>query len=150
VLFPGLRDEQKERYIDLQRSAGNDFQVPDRYRSIISRVNGASLFRLNLCGLPPSMCQDPPLLNRSTQQPLDLGTANQHWRKKYSEDPAPFHFGARPYTEKENLAYFLKSNGGVIALLPGCLQLREWPSMEMFLDEELSSAEEKFGTFERG
>jgi hypothetical protein len=145
VIFPGIREEQTISYENIQRSRGNDcFAIPGAYRSIIRRMNGAQLFRLMLYGLPPTMCQTSPLLNRSARQPLDLGTANQFWRKKYSSDPTLFHFGGGPHSPKENVGYFLRSNGSVVALLVGEHEEGEWPSIENFLSHELSRAEEHF------
>ena len=145
VIFPGIGEEQTTCYEKLQSSRGNDpFTIPNAYRSIVRRMNGAQFFRLTLYGLPPSMCQLPPLLNRAVRQPLDLGTANQRWRKKYSSDPALFHFGSSPYSPEANVGYFLKSNGSVVALLKGDHQECEWPSIERFLSQELLRAEQQF------
>jgi hypothetical protein len=146
VIFPGVAEEQTARYEELQRSRGNDgFEIPDVYRSVIRRLNGAELFRLSLYGLPASMCQTPPLLDRSARQPLDLGTANRVWRKRYSADPTLFHFGSGPYSPEENIAYFLQPNGSVVALLRGDHEEWVWPSIEAFLSQELPRAEEQFG-----
>jgi len=83
VIFPGVTPEVMSRYEKLQHSMGNRrFEIPAVYRHVLLRLNGAWVFHLALYGLPPSMCQDPPLLDRSAHQPLDLGTANLHWRRE--------------------------------------------------------------------
>jgi hypothetical protein len=145
VIFPGIGEEQTGIYEQLQNSRNNDrFTIPIAYRHIVRRMNGAQFFRLSLYGLPSSIRQIPPMLNRSLRQPLDLGTANQLWRKKYSSDSGLFHFGSGPYSPEENVGYFLKPNGRVVALLKGERQAYEWPSFEEFLSRELPRAEELF------
>ncbi len=54
------------------------------YRSVLKRMNGAFLFEISLFGLPPSMCRVPPLLDRSTAWPLDLGSAQRNWAREYN------------------------------------------------------------------
>ena len=149
VLFSGVGPKAITRYEKLQRSIGNQlFEIPAIYRSVLLRLNGASLFDLSLCGLPPSMCQDPPLLDRSARQPLDLGTANQYWRTQYSKDKSLFHFGGAPHTFEENVAYFLQPNGRVVALLPREKHVADWPSIEEFLRAELPRVEAQYREYE--
>jgi len=149
VIFPGVVREVAARYEALQHSTGNqNFEIPAIYRSVLLRLNGAWIFQLSLYGLPPSMCQTPPVLDRSARQPLDLGTANRQWRMRYSADQKHFHFGSGPYSPQENVAYFLEADGSVISLLPGGKRVSEWHSIEAFLRAEISRTESEYPEFE--
>ena len=149
VVFAGVAPDVMTRYEEIQRSIGNrDFEIPLSYRNVLHRLNGAWIFQVSLYGLPPSMCQKPPLLDRSSRQPLDLGTANQNWRKRYSTDLNHFHFGSGPHTFQENVAYFLDGDGRVFSLLPGAQQVSEWSSIQAFLSAEIPRAESLYPGFE--
>lgn len=149
VIFPGVEPEVVTRYEEIQRSIGSDgFEIPTAYRNVLSRLNGAWMFQLSVFGLPPSMCQYPPLLDRTAHQPLDLGTANSDWRRKYAADPEQFHFGSSQFSAEENIAYFLNANGSVTAMLRGGHKVWDWPSIEGFLNAELPRAESQFAEFE--
>jgi len=119
VIFPGISDETIARYEEVQRSSGRSIEIPEAYRSVLRRLNGADIFRLSLYGLPPAMCQDPPLLKRSVRQPLDLGSANLHWRRKYTADPGRFHIGSGPYSALTTS----RTSWGAVALSPRCFQV---------------------------
>ena len=150
VIFPGVAPETISRYEELQHSIGNGgFAIPAVFKKVLLRLNGAWIFRLSLYGLPPSMCHNPPLLDRSARQPLDLGTANLNWRRQYAADPTQFHFGGSQYSHEENIAYFLNGDGSVVALLKGGHRVWDWPSIETFLNAELPRAESQYEEFER-
>jgi hypothetical protein len=73
VIFPGLPPNVITRYEDAPRSTDRQaLKIPETYKHVLLRLNGATLFRMNLFGLPASMCADPPMLDRSARQPLDL------------------------------------------------------------------------------
>jgi hypothetical protein len=111
---------------------------------VLLRLNGATVFRMNLFGLPPTMCQDPPLLDRSARQPLDLGAANSFWRKRYAPRSSQFHFGSSQYSHDENMGYFLNEDGTIDALIRGGRRLWSWASLEPFLAAELARSEALF------
>ena len=94
------------------------------------------------------MCQDPPQLDRSAQQQLDLSSANVNWRQKYAADPAWFHFGFAPYSPAENVGYFLDVDGTVIAMRKGGNRIGDWGSFKDFLSAELPRVESQYEWFE--
>lgn len=144
VLYPGVGSELIHRYEESQA-----VEIPRIYRTLLGRLNGASLFQIDLFGIPMSMAQDPPLLNRSVRQPLDIGSANLDWRIQYRADLTKFHFGGGPYSPDENAGYFLDTNGAVEALIRGGERVGAWPSIQEFLVHELARAESLFGDFEQ-
>jgi hypothetical protein len=139
VIYPGMPHEAITRYEEIHSGdSGPSFTIPDAYKTILSRCNGAEIIEMNLYGLPPSMCNNPPLLSRSSRQPLDLATANKDWRRAFQPDPTQFHFGGAYYSPEENLAYFLNPDGEVEALRKGKTRFNLWPNFESFLSNELS------------
>jgi hypothetical protein len=98
---------------------------------------------------PRSMIQDPPLLDRSIRQPLDVGEANGHWRIKYGVDQALFHFGCGPHSYTENCGYFLSGDGRIETYLPGGQPLATWPSLREFLADEIARLEGIYPESER-
>lgn len=147
-LFLGITEDVLARYEEIHGSRGHRFEIPAAYRTVLRRLNGASVFELNLYGLPPSMCQNPPLLDRATRQPLDLATANVQWAKKYAASPEYFHFGSGPHSAEEYLGYFLHTDGSVVALLRDGQQVSTWLSIQEFLTAELPRSESQFEEFE--
>jgi hypothetical protein len=132
-------------YEEVRRSTNRQaFEIPEVYKRVLLRLNGATVFRINLFGLPATMCQDPPMLDRSARQPLDLGTANASWRKRYAPRPSQLQFGSGPYSYEENTAYFLNEDGSIDAPIAGGRRVRNWPSLGPFLATELARAEALF------
>jgi hypothetical protein len=149
VLFPGITPDALIRYEAAQRLLHRDFEIPEIYKSVLLRLNGAVVFGMHLFGVPLTMVDAPPLLDRSSCQPLDLGTANTSWRKRYAPRPSQFQFGSAPYSKEENTAHFLNEDGTIEALLPGGRQFSSWSSLESFLSAELARAEAFFDEFHR-
>jgi hypothetical protein len=102
-----------------------------------------------LFGAPRSMAQDPPLLDRSILQPLDVGEANRRWRIKYGVDPCLFHFGSGPHSATETLGYFLGGEGSIETYLPGGKRVGTWRSLDGFLSDELARLEALYPESER-
>ncbi len=144
TLFMGVETEVIERYQILHK-----IEIPESYREILRMLNGANLFRLNLYGLPASMTKDPPLLDRTEIQPLDLATANRNWRHPFTADGSLFQIGGGPWSASENLGYFLSSDGGVRALRKQDLLVSSWSSVEKFLEDELPRVEAQYPEFEK-
>ena len=144
VLYPGVGSELIHRYEEIQT-----VEIPRVYRELLERLNGASLFQIDLFGIPLSMAQDPPLLNRSIRQPLDISSANLYWRGPYKAAPAEFHFGSGPSSYEENVGYFFDTKGGVKSLKRGGERVGVWPSIQEFLVHELARAESVFADFEQ-
>lgn len=132
LLFSAIAEETITRYEEI-----HSVSIPGLYRHVLSATSGAFLFDLSLYGVPPSMAQDPPLLDRSQVWPLDLATANRLWRVGFTQDPDGFHFGGSPWDTHENVGYFLFADGSVRALLKGNQPAGDWASLEEFLEKEL-------------
>lgn len=143
-LFPGLSDDTLESY-----EAIHAIIIPEFYRNLLRQLNGAHLFELSLFGIPPSMAERPPLLDRSTSWPLDIGSAQMHWRNRYPASPDDFFFGSGPYARDERLGYFLWVNGGVEALRMNGEQFGEWADFNAFLADELARVEGLYGQYEQ-
>lgn len=145
VLFPGLPTSAILRYEEIRRSSHRDIiEIPEVYKSVLVRFNGAVFFGMDLFGIPLTMLNKPPLLDRSARQPRDLGMANSSWRKRYAPHPSQFQFGSAPYSKEENTAYFLNEDGTVEALLRGGRRMRGWSSLAAFLPDELARTEALF------
>jgi len=104
-------------------------------------LNGAHLFNIALFGVPPSMAQNPPLLDRSALQPLDVCTANENWRLEYRVARPNFYFASGSHSSTENVGYFLTPNNRVEAYLVGEKKIGEWTGMDAFLTDELERSE---------
>jgi hypothetical protein len=142
ILYPGLALSDLARYEELTQTRRNySISIPSSYRQVLSKLNGAFLFQATLYGAPRSMIKDPPLLDRSARQPLDVAEANRHWKTKYKTDPSLFHFGSGPHSHTENLGYFVGGEGGIETYLPGGKHMGTWRSLREFLADELARLE---------
>jgi hypothetical protein len=149
VLFPGIDAELIARYETVHGKKGTyEFSVPSEYKQILKRLNGANLFKIDLFGIPRTMANDPPLLDRSRRQPLGLATANQSWSAKYKSRADQFHIGSGPYSPSENLGYFLSPDRTVEARRVGGECFATWQSIASFLSSELSRAESQYPAYE--
>ncbi len=119
-------------------------RLSPHYRRILEKLNGAHVFKFSLFGIPPSMANDPPLLNRSVSQPYDVGTANRSWKLEYSVPREWFHFGGGPYSFSENIGYFLDEDGTIYCARKNGEILRSWISFRCFLSDELGRAEAEY------
>lgn len=114
--------------------------IPPDYSGFLRALNGCHAYDLSLYGLAPSMQGDPPRMDRTVVQPLDLGTANTHWASDYLGGPRGFYLGSRAWSYDERVGYFwddaaiacVRRNGDVVAT---------WPSLPDLLDNELAVAE---------
>ncbi|MFN7920183.1 MAG: hypothetical protein U0Q16_08805 [Bryobacteraceae bacterium] len=136
VLYPGISERDQDRYRDIQvaNRRGPIPAIAPEYKAILAHLNGAFLFQASLFGIPRSMLRTPPLLDRSTLQPIDLLSSNI--QSRYGADPGLFHFGAGPFTDTENVGYFCDA-GRVKAYLRGGRLLHEYASFREFFTEEL-------------
>jgi hypothetical protein len=149
VLFPGIDAELIARYETVHGKKGTyEFSVPSEYKQILKHLNGADLFQISLFGIPRTMANDPPLLDRSRRQPLDLATANRSWNAKYKPRADQFHIGSGPYSPSENLGYFLNLDRTVEARRVGGECFATWQSIASFLSSELSRAESQYRAHE--
>jgi hypothetical protein len=117
------------------------WHIPDSYRDLLLATNALFAFGLSLYGLTPSLQGNPPLLDRSRLQCLDIGLANQDWIFEYEVDRALLYFGGKEYSFTENSGYFMSSDGQVQAIRKSGKVLGRWDSLAQFLQDELNEAE---------
>src|SRR5579862_2159953 len=86
-IWPGLTQSSLTGY---ERSTC--CSIPDHYRSILTQAGGITLGKLKFYGEPLSMLGEPPLLDRTRRQPLDLATANSDWRREFHVSEELLHF----------------------------------------------------------
>lgn len=73
MLFPGIAKSAILRYEEFWRSSPRfTIEIPEVYKSVLSRINGAAVFGMNLFGVPLTMLNEPPLLDRSLRQPCPI------------------------------------------------------------------------------
>jgi hypothetical protein len=142
-IFAGVSDALIATYETL-----HDFTVPDLYRGLLMKINGANLFDLSLYGIPLSMAKDPPLLDRSGRSPLDLATAQKFWIVGYKVTPGALYFGGAPYSYTENVGYFLFPQKVIQSVRKNGAVVGEWRSFKEFLRDELARAEAAFPAHE--
>jgi hypothetical protein len=118
------------------------------YREVLGQLNGMHAFELHLFGVPPSMARIPPLLDRSASHPLDLATANRHWRGEHAVEGDLFHFGGGPFSIDERVGYFLDAEGMIRSCRKNGREVESWKSFRDFLDAELRRAEADYPRFE--
>ena len=91
-------------------------------------------------GIPQSLLGDPPLLDRSRTEGLDIGSAILHWADEYSAPPTGTHFGGRGYSDNENSGYFIDSRGTIEATLKDGTRVGRWMDITSWLRNELPLA----------
>jgi hypothetical protein len=143
TLFKPLGQAVVERYESI-----HDFSVSPHYACLLSSFNGACAFQLSLYGIPPSMADDQPRLNRSANQPHDLATANRFWKQEYGVPPDWFHFGGGPLSHDENVGYFFDALGTVHSVRKDRSVIASWPNFSRFLYDELTRCEAMYSDFE--
>jgi len=142
VLFPGVCLDVIDRYEGVHRARLSRYlDIPPFYKNLLTRLNGAHLFNIALFGVPPSMAKNPPLLDRSALQPLDVCTANENWRLEYRVARSNFYFASGSHSSTENVGYFLTPGNRVEAYLVGEKKIGEWTGMDAFLTDELERSE---------
>ena len=119
----------------------HDFTPLPGYLRILKRLKGANIFELSLFGLPKTMANDPPLLDRRVDQPMDLACANKSWKSEYRVPDDWFYFGFGPLTHDENAGYFIETGGAVVSAKRNGDFLNTWASFHAFLADELPRLE---------
>jgi hypothetical protein len=142
-LYVPLSESTISRYEQLHR-----FSIPPYYRQILRQLNGAHVFQMGLFGIPPSMANDPPLLNRSGSAPYDLATANRYWKNEYQVPLDWFHFGGGPFSHEERVGYFFDSEGSIVSSRKSGEPAGQWATFHTFLADELSRSEADYPRFE--
>ena len=143
TLYAPVSQAEISHYEDL-----HGISVPQSYQELLVRLNGARIFGFSLYGLPPSMTQDPPLLDRSRAQPLDLATANLYWRHEFSQSQDEFHIGGSHLSLEENVGYFVSEDGSISSYRKGSEHVRTWEGLRAFLDEEILRSKDFYPEFE--
>lgn len=138
-LSPQLIDSYESRF---------SVVIPTFYRSVLTQIGGLHAFEFALYGIPVSMTFNPPVLDRSSVQPYDLGTANSHWKRGYAVDPGLFHSGGGPLSHDENVGYFLAESGRIHCHRRNGELFHAWDSFSGFLKDELERAEADYPRFE--
>ena len=134
-LFPPAKKAWIERF---RQRVGRP--IPAGYADFLRIVNGCEACGLSLFGLPPSLQREPPLLDRSRPQPLDLDAANRDWAREYKESGTAFHFGGRPWSHDENIGYFWVDTR-IRAIRPRGEVVGEWPDLATLIAAELALVE---------
>jgi hypothetical protein len=120
------------------------FELHLDYLQLLSYANGVCIFSITLFGFRPSMQEDPRSLDRSRNQCLDIGMANETWIIGYKNvSPGSVYIGGRAYTYHENSGYFMQENGAVYAMLNSGRRVGEWKSLWQLLPEEIALEEAK-------
>lgn len=115
--------------------------IPTMYQKFLLISNGCYYYDFNLFGLPPSLQQDPPLIDRKNLQVLDLDAANKYWINNFKLDNEKFYFGGRAYNSEENIGYFINDNKIIQVIRENGEIIKQWTNFSEFLSEELNSAE---------
>ena len=139
-IYPGTNADVISRYQQL-----HGIVIPSVWQPVLLAANGLEAFGLTLFGMPASMLNDPPLLNRATFQCLDIGLANSQWKFEYAKiKPDYFHVGARDYSYDELVGYFITTKGSILGIRQNGQRVGEWATIDQFLSEELKAAESLF------
>ena len=126
----------------------NGINISPHYLPILEKLNGANVFQLSLFGVPPSMANNPPLLDRSTENPYDISIANKNWKFEFDIPKDWFYFGGGPFSFDENVGYFFDSVGTIYSVRNNGVRLSSWHSFPMFLHDEISRCESLYPEYE--
>jgi hypothetical protein len=113
--------------------------IPNLYKKLLLELNGCFVYDFSLYGLPKSL-YTTGLLDRSTSQQFDLGTANKNWIKEYNVDPNLFHIGGRSYSYSENIGYFIDGNT-ILSIRKSGEIIDTWNNLLEFLNAEIKISE---------
>ena len=112
--------------------------IPEFIRSILHVANGLWIDELTIYGIPASMLKDPPMLDRTRLQCLDIATANTAWRAAFEAGPELFHFGSRVNGD-ESVGYFADAKARIHALSDRGRSPRKWTTLAAFFEAELAT-----------
>ncbi len=122
----------------------HSISIPSVIQNVLLQSNGFFAFGMSFYGMPPTMLNDPPRLDRSKLNCHDIATANKDigWKSEYSVDQSLFHFASRHYTEDENVGYFLDKKNDIYSFKKSGEQVGAWSNIRAFLESELKASEE--------
>lgn len=137
VLFPPLLAVELEAYRRINR-----ITFPESLSDILRSVNGCTLFKLNIFGVPRSMMENPARLDRSRRAPLDLATGRS-WRSSYAKaDPDDILFASRNVGWEGQIGYFMSATGRISGRGNGCREVLDetgpWERVGDWLTSELA------------
>lgn len=144
ILYEGITDDGISKYEQI-----HEFEINPNYRKILLTLSGAFLFQISLFGIPLTMNQFPPRLDRSSLQPHDLASANRFWKSEFKNIDHLFHFGGGPWSHRENVGYFLDAEGNISAILKNGTVINSWDKFSEFLINELERAEINYPEYEK-
>jgi hypothetical protein len=136
VLYPGVGVDVLTRY-----SQQFELEVPALYAEFLKSLCGTFCFGMSLFGIPASVLDDSPLLDRSVLQCHNLASAVHRWTREYQIQPGLFYFGSRYYSREENTGYFINENGRLLSIKKQGEVVGEWTNFRDFLAEELQASE---------
>ena len=137
----------KQSFFDIYKSR-YDSSIPSMLIEFLMFSNGFHFCDFSIFGLTPSMYNSTTgLLDHSIVQPFDIGTANEFWKLEY--DRNDFHFGGRDYNDETNCGYFF-DNGLITCCLTDGKVINTWSSFMEFLNDELTTVEEKETSLNNG
>ena len=136
TIFPGLTDSQIKQY-----QLTFKIEIPPVYTAVLKNIGGAFCFGLSLYGLPRSMLNRPPLLDRSVIQCHDLAMAATHWVHEFNVAEDFFHFGDRHFSRTDNVGFFFDAHECVYSVLKGGTIVSQWDNFSEFLEQELQASE---------
>lgn len=148
VLYPGISDSELDRYCASQARIDRPIEIPDDYRAILSHLNGAQILQADLFGVPKSMLDDPPLLDRSSRQPFDLGFSSKDLQDSHKAKSG-FYFGAGPYSYMENLGYLHNHNGRIETYAERGQRVDSYLNFEEFFTHEINRLEALYPEYEQ-
>lgn len=136
VIYP----PQPRSLLDIYQQV-NRFSLPGPVVEMLTYVNGCTILGLSIYGVPTSMAQNPPLLNRSLRAPLDI-SSGRHWRIGYvnpHEDEVLF--ASKNVGDNGQVGYFVNAVGLVVGRGNGSAEVEKqsepWDKITDWLASEL-------------
>lgn len=107
--------------------------IPNSYKRILKRFNGAKLHATDLFGFPED--------ESNQRRCVSLTHANTYWIRGYKRLPKDwFYFGSRFFDDAVNVGYFADATGTVFAAKKSGEVVDQWPSVEQMLFKEFEIA----------
>lgn len=140
--YPPLSSEIVQRYEEIHK-----IFIPEQLAEFYRHTNGVQFYELSIYGIPPSMIEDRPTLNRGLRNALDISAAALRWVHGYGVVyPQYYHFASRNYGWDTQIGYFLLPDGSVCGRVKSprpseCVDAGTWPSFDAWLVEALAETE---------
>jgi hypothetical protein len=136
IIYPPLLRYRLDLYEKIHR-----FYMSENLIEILLYANGFCIMGLNIYGVPDSMAQDPPLLDRSRRAPIDISTGRL-WRSNYAPaNEDHFLFASKNVGNDGQMGYFISSTGQVVGRGNGSPEVAEqtgpWANVTDWLASEI-------------